>query len=529
MPTYRKAGGVVAAGHPATAEAGAHILRDGGNAVDAAIAAVCVSFVAEPVLTGAGGGGFMLLHRGTNDCCLYDGFSRMPHRRFDSLFTPDFRAIPVDFGDTIQTFHIGQASVGTPSLMAMLFRAHAERGSLPVREVLAPAIDAARSGIRLNELQASFIALLEPILTDREECRQLHTRNGELLRQGDSFTNPDLASTLEMLCHEGIREMYEGDLARSIVESVKPGGLLAMKDMQGQQVLAHAPLMTPLFGGVLLTNPPPSSGGTLITFAARLTERLLRDFTQLPTDVLIAEALRETSRTRGYDFDGQVHAPGMAQNFLSDSRLSHSFERVRDRLLGGAAETDSEPENRHGSTTHISVVDRHGMAVSVTSSNGEGSGIVVPGTGIHLNNMLGEEDINPSGFHTLAGGERLSSMMAPTILVRGGMPVLTLGSGGSNRLRGAILQVLTRHILLGEHIEHAVFAPRLHNEGNLLDAEPGCLNDESRHRLLDLGWDIREWEKQSVYFGGVHAISMDEMGHLHGAGDPRRGGSIAWA
>jgi len=529
MSPSRKASGVVAAGHPATAEAGAHILRDGGNAVDAAIAAVCTSFIAEPVLTGAGGGGFMLVHRAPNDCCLYDGFSRMPHKRIDELASPDFRAIPVDFGDTIQTFHIGQASVATPSLLAMLFRAHSEQGRLPIREVLAPAIDAARSGIRLNELQASFISLLEPILTDRAACRNLHSLDGRLLKAGEPFTNPDLAGMLEMLSHEGIREMYEGDLARRIVESVTPGGLLSMKDMQGQQVLSHTPMMTPLFGGTLLTNPPPSSGGTLITFAAHLLERLMREFPRYPVSVLTAEALRETSRARGYDFDERVHRPGTVQTFLAEERISESYDMIRKRLLHGSGETNTEAENPHGSTTHISVADGHGMAVSITSSNGEGSGIIVPGTGIHLNNMLGEEDINPMGFHRLAGGETLSSMMAPSILVRAGNPVLTLGSGGSNRLRGAILQVLTRHILLGEHIEHAVFAPRLHNEGNLLDAEPGCLDDESRHRLMELGWDIRDWEKPGVYFGGVHAISMDAKGHLHAAGDPRRGGCIAWA
>jgi len=529
MQASTRTGGVAAAGHPATAEAGAHILRDGGNAVDAAVAAACTSFIAEPVLTGAGGGGFMLVHRAPQPPCLYDGFSRMPHRRIDSLVKPDFKAIPVDFGDTVQTFHIGQASVATPSLLAMLFRAHNELGRLPIGEVLAPAIDAARSGIRLNELQASFIGLLKPILTDRDACRELHTRDGELLKAGDSFTNPDLAATLEMLTLEGIREMYEGDLARAVVEAVQPGGLLTMDDMRGQQVLAHAPMMMPLFGGTLLSNPPPSSGGTLITFAARLLERLMRDFPQYPASVLTAEALRETSRTRGYDFDERVHRPGIVQSFLSETRIEESYTMIRKRLLQGADDVLAEVENRHGSTTHISVVDNHGMAVSMTSSNGEGSGIVVPGTGIHLNNMLGEEDINPMGFHRLEGGKTLSSMMAPTILVRDGRPILTLGSGGSNRLRGAILQVLARRILLGEHIEHAVFAARLHNEANILDAEPECLSDESRQQLLELGWEIREWKQQSVYFGGVHAICMDAKGNLHAAGDPRRGGAVAWA
>lgn len=525
--------GLVAAGHPATAEAGAHILRDGGNAVDATVAAVCTSFIAEPVLTAAGGGGFMLLHNNRAGARLYDGFSRMPEKRIESLLSPDFKAIPIDFGDTIQTFHTGQASVGTPSLLAMLFQTHKEHGRLPIQVVLQPAIDAARSGIRLNELQASFISLLKPILTAEEECRTLHTKahtNGnEMLKEGEPFTNPDLANTLEMLTIEGIREMYEGDLARAITTSVQSGGLLSMQDMTARQVYVRNPLSTPLFDGTLFTNPPPSSGGCLITFAAKLLEQLLSQYPQHPRSLLLAEALRETSRSRGHDFDTQVHKMDMADDFLAGFRIHNSLQAIRERLGGNSPDTDTEIENLHGSTTHISVVDKDGMAVSTTTSNGEGSGIVVPGTGIHLNNMLGEEDINPMGFHQLPAGETLSSMMAPTILVKDGRPVLTLGSGGSNRLRGAILQVISHHILMKEQIEYAVFAPRLHNEGNVLDVEPDGLTDEARNGLQKLGWDVRDWERQSVYFGGVHAICMDEKGNLHGAGDPRRGGSIAWA
>lgn len=523
-----KKGGVVAAGHPATAEAGAHILKDGGNAVDAAIASVCTSFIAEPVLTGAGGGGFMLLHQGRENL-LYDGFSRMPAKRMDDLFTPDFKAVPVDFGDTVQTFHVGQASVATPSLLAMLFKAHQAHGRLPMEAVLAPAMDAARSGIRLNELQASFITLLKPILTAESACRRIHTRDDALLGEGELFTNPDLANTLEMLCHEGIREMYEGDLARAIVDAVQPGGLLSMQDMAAEQVHLRKPLAHALFGGTLYTNPPPSSGGTLITFAAKLLQKLIHLYPNLPHAVLISEALRETSCTRGADFDDQVHKAGVADAFLADTRISSSLQHLHHRLDGHAMDATSEIENRHGSTTHISVVDADGMAVSLTTSNGEGSGMVVPGTGIHLNNMLGEEDINPMGFHRLAAGSILSSMMAPSILVKRGQPVLTLGSGGSNRLRGAILQVLSRHMICHEPIEKAVHAPRLHNEGNLLDVEPDALSGEARHQLLELGWQIRDWEKPSIYFGGVHAICMNEKGQLHGAGDPRRGGSVAWS
>lgn len=533
----RNSRGVVAAGHPATAEAGALTLKAGGNAVDAAIAAITTSYIAEPVLTAAGGGGFMLVADSASRATLYDGFARMPFGKALTGIQPELKAVAIDFGDTVQTFHIGQASVGSPSLLAMLFHAHKVHGKLPLAEVLAPGLDAARSGIRLNRLQASFIKLLTPILTNSDACRALHTpmRDGEsseeLWREGESFRNPDLANTLEMLTIEGIDEMYHGDLAREIVKSCSPYGLLGMEDMRARQVVERKPLSINLLGSTLLTNPPPSSGGLLIGYAATMLDHLCRNHetSGVPWPVLVAEGLRAASLLRREGFDSRIHDAEIAQQMFESEHLEKAVARIRERLQGIGDENAMEPDNRHGSTTHISVIDKDGLAVSMTSSNGEGSGIVVPGTGIHLNNMLGEEDINPLGFHALPGGATLSSMMAPSIFLEHDKPSLVLGSGGSNRLRGAILQSLLRHRLLGQDIESAVHAPRLHNEGDQLDIEPGFLNDHERELLMQMGWKLRDWQSKSVYFGGVHAITRSPAGNLHGCGDPRRGGAIAFA
>jgi len=538
--------GIVAAGHTATADAGAAILHAGGNAVDAAIAAVCTSFCAEPVLTAAGGGGFMLVAAPYQPPVLYDGFARMPgciihhdskppgflSANFSAAdISTELKAIPIDFGDTVQTFHIGQASVGTPSLLAMLFEAHRRHGKLPLLEALTPGIEAAKNGVRLNHLQASFIRLLQPILIDSKHCKSLHAPAGKLLSEGDYFCNTDLANTLEMLAIEGIDEMYHGDLARSIVTACTPHGLLGMDDMRSQQVNIRTPLSTSIFGGTLLTNPPPSSGGLLITFAACLLDRLVAsdETAKIPWPVLVTETLHAASRMRSQGLNARIHEDGIETEILNSQTLQIQMDKTLKRLRGIAQDQDNEPGNRLGSTTHISIVDKNGMAVSLTTSNGEGSGIVVPGTGIHLNNMLGEEDINPLGFHALPGGSTLSSMMAPSIFMKDGRPTIVLGSGGSNRLRGAILQVLTRHLLLGQDIEEAVHAPRLHNEGNRLDIEPDFLSDHEKEQLMQLGWKLNPWQQQSVYFGGVNAISCDIQGQLHASGDPRRGGAVCYA
>ncbi len=533
--------GIVVAGHPATADAGAAVLRAGGNAVDAALAAVSTSFCAEPMLTSAGGGGFMLVaHAGKS--ILYDGFARMPSGLLpDSLFADNLadsglQAIPIDFGDCIQTFHIGAASVGTPSLLAMLITAHQQHGKIPLHDALAPGIDAAKKGVRLNHLQASFIKLLAPILNSNEHCKAIYAPQGQLLGAGELFQNIDLANSLDMLCHEGIAEMYHGDLARHIVSACMPHGLLNMDDMRANQVNIRQPLSTPLFAGTLLSNPPPSSGGLLISLAARLLEQLMAmdESRAVPWPVLMSEVLRIASRIRHDNssdpgLDKRIHESTIAAHILAPERLKQHRDEILCQLKNHTNDTQHEPSNRHGSTTHISIVDKTGMAVSLTSSNGEGSGIVVPGTGIHLNNMLGEDDINPLGLHSLTAGFTLPSMMAPSIYMKHGNPAVVLGSGGSNRLRGAILQVLTRHLMLGQNIEAAVHAPRLHNEGNRLDIEPDFLSEQEKNRCREAGWELNQWRQQSVYFGGVNAISCNAKGGLHGCGDPRRGGAVAYA
>ncbi len=519
----------VAAGDRVTSETGADILRAGGNAVDAAVAAACMSFMAEPVLTGAGGGGFLLLREANGRSVLLDGFCRMPGRHISEIETPDFHAIEVDFGNHVQTFHIGRAAVAPPLLMALLFTAHTQYGRMPVREVMAPAIQAGRRGLRLGDLQASFIRMLAPILTSGEEGKRLYAPDGALPGKGEYFRNPELADMLELLAIEGVNEMYRGDVARSITAACNPGGLLSMHDLEHVRVIPRKPLNAPALGGELVTSPPPSSGGCLIGFSLMLLDRLKNEGREESLNFLLAECLHAASHARGAKFDRQVHQPGMQQQFLHLEHIMHYANFISERIDKPYINKSNEIENIHGGTTHISVLDREGCAVSLTASNGEGSGIVVPGVGIHLNNMLGEADINPLGFHRLSPGETLSSMMAPSMFVRDGRPALILGSGGSNRLRGAILQVLCRHVMEGMDIEAAVHAGRLHNEGDVLDCEPGTLNAGEEAALSRLGWKIRHWRQPSVYFGGVHAIAVDATGRVRAAGDPRRGGAVAWA
>jgi gamma-glutamyltranspeptidase/glutathione hydrolase len=170
-------------------------------------------------------------------------------------------------------------------------------------------------------------------------------------------------------------------------------------------------------------------------------------------------------------------------------------------------------------------MDAHGDCASVTCSNGSCSGVVVPGTGLHLNNMLGEQDLNPGGFHQHPAGARVPSMMSPTVVLRDGRPEIALGSAGSNRIRSAIVQTIGAVIDGGRGVQDAVEAPRVHVEGDLADAEPG-VEEAVLAQLEEAGWRLRRWENRNLYFGGVQAVARDaETGELQGAGDPRRGGA----
>jgi gamma-glutamyltranspeptidase/glutathione hydrolase len=169
-------------------------------------------------------------------------------------------------------------------------------------------------------------------------------------------------------------------------------------------------------------------------------------------------------------------------------------------------------------------MDAEGACASVTCSNGSCSGVVVPGTGVHVNNMLGEQDLNPLGFHRHAPGSRVPSMMAPAVVLSDGRPEIAIGSAGSNRIRSAILQTVLGVVDHGLAAQDAVSAPRLHVEDGQVDAEPG-VEDAALERLEQAGWTVRRWSEPNLFFGGVQAVARNPgTGRLTGGGDPRRGG-----
>lgn len=514
--------GAVAAGHATTAAAALELLEDGGNAFDALAAALAASFVVEPALSSPGGGGFLLAHPAGAEPTLLDFFAQTPGRRVpgDGV-TLDFLPLQVDFGTATQEFHAGRAAAAVPGMIPGLCALHARLCSLPLPRILEPAIGLARRGEPLAPMQAHIIRVIAPILTLTPGARAVFAGGAgrgdappATLPEGTTLALPQLADTLELLAAEGERVFRDGPVAAAIAGLCREGGLLRAADLAAYRVHWRRPLQQRVLDARVYSNPPPSAGGPLLLFGLALADTLpsAAGAADLATIMqLTAEARDATGLDHAVDarhVDALLGAAGLPQ-----WRRRFAADRGRRAM-------------KRGGTTHVSVVDRQGNTAACTVSNGEGCGHMVPGTGFMLNNMLGEEDLNPAGFFRWAPDTRVASMMAPTLAERGDGRLLALGSAGSNRIRTALLQVLCNVLSRDLPLDAAITAPRLHLERGRLEIEGGW--PERELATLRPRWPAqRLWDDRSMFFGGVQAVQRLPDGSLQAAGDPRRGGAAA--
>lgn len=479
----------VASGHPATTAAALEVLDAGGNAVDACVAAGFAAAVAEPTLTSLAGGGFLLARAADGEEVLFDFFVDTPGRgRSGPGAALDFEEVVVRFSGAEQAFHVGLGSVAVPGCLPGWLHAHGRLGRVDLDVVTRPARRLAAEGVPVNDQQAYLFRILEPIFTRTSDAADLTAPGGRLLQEGDRLTNPALADFLARLDDRGFADPA---LAAAIEAHMDAGGgLLTAQDLASYEVVEREPLEVTWRGHRLLTNPSPAFGGELV--ALGLLELEARPGWPAPPGsvdhaVAVAEAMIATD---------EVRAAGRVG------------EELRRRSTGG--------------TTHVSVADAEGGAASMTTSNGEGSGCLLPGTGVMANNMMGEDDLHPGGFHSRPAGERVASMMAPTLVVSPeGDVSLVVGSGGSKRIRTALLQVIAGAVDQGIPLGEAVEASRLHWDGAQLHAEPGW--SEAVLEALEARWPVSRWPQRDLYFGGVQAVRPGK----EAAADPRRGGAAA--
>lgn len=522
-------GGVIAAGSRETAAAGAAILAQGGNAVDAAVAAAFASFIAEVGVVHLGGSGIAQLYDARNGRSLvYDFFSNAPGLGETILEPKDFAGVTIDFGSTTQDFHLGRASVAVPGNIFGLCQMAADYGRLPLSNLLEPAIRLAQEGAVLDKFQTDTCKLLAPLYTHTTGMRQIFARNGRLIQAGEKAFIPDLADTLMALAEEGEALIRSGRLAQAIIADQQAnGGLLTAADLAQYQVRKSDPIRLSYRDYEVLLPPLSSVGGVLTAFTLKLLDWFELQALEHGSNQhlqLLYEVMAATTRAR--ELWDRHNDTMPITDFLSPNFIDRFREEIQQALATKRPSPIASEAKGPNNTSHLSVIDSDGLAVSLTTSAGESAGYVVPGTGFIPNNMMGEEDLHPLGFHTRPPGQRIPTMMTPAIVLKNEQPRLVMGSGGSARIRSAIMQVLSNLLDFGLSLQDTVQAARVHIENGVLQCEAG-FNEQAVTELEALGYPVNRWQARSLYFGGAHSVTRTENGRLVAAGDERRGGATA--
>ena len=506
--------GAIASGHPLTSKAAVEMFALGGNAFDAVISAGFASVVTEPSLTSLGGGGFLLVHiERENKNILFDFFVNTPGLKNKKNTKPVMKPVEIQFPGCTQVFHVGLGSVAVPGMLQGLLYIHKRLCTLPLETILTPALMYLEDGVEINETQENFMHYLKPILTLSEYGKQIYMENGRYKKKHDRIFNPRLKKYLQWIS-QNTGVTYKGDITEKLVKEMKEhNGLISQDDLDAYTVIERKPLHITYRDREIITNPPPSFGGIMLALSLRLLE-----------NSTLAHCYHDSEEY----FINLIESMKKIDAFRSEQKgdwiekITYPFsESVTSSLINNYKKNISERRaiSTQG-TTHISVIDEGGNAASMTTSNGSSSGHFIPETGIMLNNMMGEDDLHPEGFFVTPHGKRVSSMMAPTIIMKNGKVETVLGSGGSKRIRTALLQVLINTIDFSCTLQQAIESPRIHWEDGIIQAEPGTpLKALER---LKKQYTINVWTEKNMYFGGVHAVSMS----MNGWGDKRRGGDF---
>lgn len=475
----------------ASADAGAQVARDGGNAVDAAVAAALVTMVNEVGLVSLSSGGFVTVQPGP-DATAYtvDGWVDMPGRGLAVEPGQGTWDIHTGYGGGVD-ITIGPGSVAVHGSVAALGVAHDSDGALPWADVVAPALDLARRGFRLGSASCYYLEYVHDSIFgwDPTSRAAVHDTTGEVTTE--PVLLPDLVDSLQLVADQGPAALHTGELAHLIGTDVRRrGGLLGVEDLAAYRPVVRDCLVTDVGGWSLSTTPAPSVGGVCVAAMLRLLDGVPREGW---TGAATARLVEVQRAVLGYRLE----------------HLDHSTDPERDaaRFL---AVLDRDPGEviGSGSTAHVSAADDEGRACSVTVSSGYFSGMIADGTGIWLNNSLGEQELNAKGLHRAPPGTRLQSNMAPTVASHRDGSVLAIGSPGASRISTAVVQALAGFVG-GLGLREAIHHPRVHV-----------------HRAGRPDEEVQREHELSMYFGGVGAALAHGDGHLVAAADPRRDGAV---
>jgi gamma-glutamyltranspeptidase/glutathione hydrolase len=491
--------GAVASGDPYSARAGAWVLESGGNAIDAAVAMGIMSGFTLPTMAGLGGAG-ILTYRVGDLVEVCDGFATVPGLGRPAMRAADPVSVEVDFEGVNVRFRIGPSTIAVPGSAASLWEVHRRHGRMPMAEVALPTITAARDGVPVSRAVDTALNLLRDILRFTPGAWDIVKREDadDTLRAGDIMRNEPMAQTLEQLVEEGPALFYEGDVARAIVDA--SGGGVTLEDLGTYRPVFREPLTGRYRRWTVMTPGIPSLSGCMVLAALRHLESegpLPRKLDKEGWARLIA-GLRAGEAVRTHDYEHRLFEDGYLEEVLH-----------------------SRP---WGSTMQCSAVDVWGNVASYTTTAGESCGVVAAGTGILLNNFLGEDDIEPAGGHREPGSRMLTSI-CPTLLTDGARNWMALGAAGSSRIRSAIVQAIVHTVDGGAHPHEALQRPRVHWEADTLYIEGFGRTKREVDELCTLVDRAEVTRTSGFFFGGVQAVLMNGDDFHAGADQERRGGA----
>lgn len=480
----------IAAGHESTLESAEEILRLGGNAFDAAISACFTMFAAEPCMASAGAGGFAMCHSVDQGTHLLDFFTQTPKQK-DMDRVLDFKAIQVDFGEEVETFHIGKASIATPGVIAGLSALHDRYARLPMKELVQHAKQISSVGVKVNAFGELDIELLKEIFALEPSIRDIFFKDDMIKREGDTMIFPHLANFLDFIVEEGARGFYEGEIGAYISQTINEGGgFLTREDFMDYRALWSEPMRMPYRGHTLCLPNGPSMGGAIMA---------MLDYNGMTEGWPITKLLLKVKE--------EIHETG-------------GIVQAMDEFLPFLGYSSQGTGEASKGTSHFSILDRWGNSIAFTISIGEGSGYWIPGTDMQMNNMLGETFLLPGGQHSWLLDSRLNSMMTPVMVLNDHRQLCYAGgSGGAGRIPYVIYQVLEALFEKGMDLKEATVYPRQHWHDGVLQFEIG-----SDIQGLAIGKSHRCWNEHSLFFGGVHSVFSSRNGDIQAFGDPRRYG-----
>lgn len=541
-------GGMIASAHPEASRIGAEILQEGGNAIDAMVAASFAISVLRPQSTGIGGGGFMLLYRPKHSVIAYDFRERAPSRATRDMFIDEAGHLKKYYyqGHLIPDASVnGPLAVGTPGLVAGLLKAHAEHGTMPLERLIRPAIKLAQEGFLVYADLAEAIKERQNILGIFEDSRRLFLPNNVALKVGQTLKQSDLAWTLEQIAKRGAQGFYEGAVADKILAEIARGhGILSREDLKNYQVKMREPLRGTYRGYRIVSMSPPSSGGVhVIEMLNMLSNFDIKSMGRFSTQTwhLLAEVMKRAFADRAQYLGDPDFTAIPTQMLLSKNHATSwvngislkQATKAKDLVKSNKAAPGESP-----TTTHISVVDGNGVAISTTQTINYsfGSGVVARGTGIVLNDEMDDFAIKPdtpnvyglvgTDANAIAANKTMLSSMSPTMVFKpDGELLLVLGSPGGPKIINATWQTIVNVIDFGMSLPDAVHSSRIHHQWipDIISFEPNLFSDKQKRELEKMGHELKEVKS----IGDVQAIQISKKNGrqtLLGVSDTRSSG-----